>query len=99
MPSGSVMLRLSARALSTVSFLSRGGCIYPSTMLQHGSPPRPSTGRKSLVVGARALRRSRGTAAAGLVLWSRRSGGGVFGRGQPAVVVGVRALELADGLG
>src|SRR5205085_10118159 len=105
-PSGSVKFRLSARARRTVSFFSRRGGIYPSTMLRMVPLPICRWGGTPLVlifacIVLRWLRR-RGPCAAAAVapaLRRRRGGRGELGGAQPAVVVAIRALELVDRLG
>src|SRR6478672_11881418 len=93
------MSRLSARARKIVSFLSRGGGIYPSTMLRMVPLPTLSAwgGRRHSIIVRRNRRRH--VAAARPVLGRRGRGRCIFGGRQETALVLVGALELADRLG
>src|SRR5437764_918470 len=97
MPSGRVMSRRRARARSTVSFFSRAGGIYPSTMLRMVPLPTCRWGGTLLAVITRLLRLRRATAARRLVLCRRRRGGDELGRAKPALAP-ARGFELLDAL-
>src|SRR4029079_11955488 len=94
MPSGKVMSRLSARARSTVSFLSLLGGNHPSTMLRMVPLPIWRWGGKLIV-----RRRVIGSlAAAARMLGRRRRGGRELGGRQPPPSAAVGRVELLDPL-